>query len=108
MSGAKQKEMFEISDLRRSEVCLSGISSNISLLIAYEWAFVIVGFCPSGLLSFWAFVQWAFVLVGFCPSGLLSYTPFSQVRSAKKHGERILICPSLTLCIDFFHSVNNQ
>ena len=31
-----------------------------------------VGFCPSGLLSQWAFVQWAFVLVGFCPSGLLS------------------------------------
>ena len=50
------------------------ISSNISLLNAYKWAFVLVGFCPSGLLSWWAFVQWAFVLVGFCPSGLLSYT----------------------------------
>ena len=34
------------------------ISSNLSLLNAYKWAFVPVGFCP----------------VGFCPSGLLSYT----------------------------------
>ena len=25
-----------------------------------------MGFCPSGLLSQWAFVQWACVLVGFC------------------------------------------
>ena len=30
--------------------CLS-ISSNLSLLNAYKWAFVLVGFCPSGLLS---------------------------------------------------------
>ena len=37
------------------------ISSNISLLNAYKWVFVLVGFCPSGL-----------VLVGFCLSGLLS------------------------------------
>ena len=50
------------------------ISSNLSLLNAYKWAFVLVGFCPSWLLSEWAFVQWAFVLVGFCPSGILSYT----------------------------------
>ena len=28
------------------------ISSNLSLLNAYKWAFVLVGFCPSGLLSF--------------------------------------------------------
>ena len=28
-----------------------------------------MGFCPSGLLS-----QWAFVLVGFCPSGPVSCT----------------------------------
>ena len=27
------------------------ISSNLSLLNAYKWAFVLVGFCPSGLLS---------------------------------------------------------
>ena len=27
-----------------------------------------VGFCPRGLLSYWAFVQWAFVLVGYCPT----------------------------------------
>ena len=40
------------------------ISSNLSLLNVYKWGFVQVGF----------FVQWAFVLVGFCPSGLLSYT----------------------------------
>ena len=33
-----------------------------------------MGFCPSGLLS-----QWAFVLVGFCPSGLLSYTREGQI-----------------------------
>ena len=34
----------------------------------------IVGFCPSGLLSQWAFVLVGFCPVGFCPSGLLSYT----------------------------------
>ena len=50
------------------------MSLTLSLVSAYKWAFVLVGFCPSGLLSQWAFVQWAFVLVGFCPSGLLSYT----------------------------------
>ena len=27
------------------------ISSNLSLLNAYKWGFVLVGFCPSGLLS---------------------------------------------------------
>ena len=27
------------------------ISSNMSLLNAYKWAFVLVAFCPSGLLS---------------------------------------------------------
>ena len=27
------------------------ISSNLSVLNAYKWAFVLVGFCPSGLLS---------------------------------------------------------
>ena len=27
------------------------ISSNLSLLNAHKWAFVLVGFCPSGLLS---------------------------------------------------------
>ena len=27
------------------------ISSNLSLLNAYKWAFVLVGFCSSGLLS---------------------------------------------------------
>ena len=36
-----------------------------------------VGFCPPCQNKQWAFVQWdivqwAFVLVGFCPSGLLS------------------------------------
>ena len=33
---------------------------------------------------------------------VVKYHAFSQVRSAKKHGKRILIWPSLTLCIDFF------
>ena len=33
---------------------------------------------------------------------VVKYHAFSQVRSAKKHGKRILICPSLTLCIGFF------
>ena len=32
-----------------------------------------MGFCPSGLLSQWAFVLVGFCPVGFCPSGLLSY-----------------------------------
>ena len=27
------------------------INSNLSLFNAYKWAFVLVGFCPSGLLS---------------------------------------------------------
>ena len=36
-----------------------------------------MGFCPPCQIKQWAFVQWdivqwAFVLVGFCPSGLLS------------------------------------
>ena len=39
--------------------------------------FLRVGFCPPCQIKQWAFVQsdivqWAFVLVGFCPSGLLS------------------------------------
>ena len=58
----------------------SSISSNLSLLNAYKWAFVLVGFSPSELMSQWAFVQWAFVLVGFCPSGLLSYTPELHIK----------------------------
>ena len=41
---------------------------------AYKWAIVLVGYCPSGLLSLWAIVQWATVLMGYYPSGLLSYT----------------------------------
>ena len=40
-----------------------------------------VGFCPPCQFKQWAFVQWdivqwAFVLVGFCPSGLLSVPLF--------------------------------
>ena len=72
--------MFEVKICEKGRFFILGlsvhlyISSNLSLLNAYKWAFVLVGFCPSGLLSQWAFVQWAFVLVGFCPSGLLSYT----------------------------------
>ena len=31
-----------------------------------------MGFCPSGLLSQWAFVLVGFCPVGFCPSGLIS------------------------------------
>ena len=38
----------------RMSVRLS-ISSNLSLLNAYKWAFVLVGFCPSGLLSYTRF-----------------------------------------------------
>ena len=66
MREAKQKEMFEISDLRREILHLS-----VRLFVhqfnpipsyAYKWAFVLVG-----VLS-----QWAFVQVGFCPSGLMS------------------------------------
>ena len=34
--------------------------------------YILVGFCPSGLLSKWAFVQVGFCPVCFCPSGLLS------------------------------------
>ena len=43
------------------------ISSNLSLLNAYKWAFVLVGF-----LSQWTFVLVGFCPVGFCASGLLS------------------------------------
>ena len=50
----------------------SSISSNLSLLNGFKLAFVLVGFCPSGLLSQWAFVLVGFCPVGFCPSGLLS------------------------------------
>ena len=39
--------------MKENESTPSGlsISSNLSLLNAYKWAFVLVGFCPSGLLS---------------------------------------------------------
>ena len=37
------------------------INSNLSLLNTYKWAFVLVGFCPGGLLS-----------SGLLPSGFLS------------------------------------
>ena len=69
MRGAKQKEMFEISDLTREILHLS------ICLFVHQFKpipVISVGFCPCGLLSLWAFVQWAFVLVSFCPSGLLS------------------------------------
>ena len=62
-----ERRKSKIDDLRRREilhrlsVCLP-ISSNLSLLNAYKWPFVLVGFCLSGLLSYWAFVQMAFVL----------------------------------------------
>ena len=43
-----------------------------------------VGFCPPCQIKQWAFVQWDivqwdFVLVGFCPSGLLSVPPYEFV-----------------------------
>ena len=38
------------------------INSSLCLLNAFKWAFVLVSFCSSGLLSWWAFVKWAFVL----------------------------------------------
>ena len=33
---------------------------------------ILVGFCPGGLFSQWAFVLVGFCPVGFCPNGLLS------------------------------------
>ena len=36
-----------------------------------------MGFCPPCQFKQWDIVQWAFVLVGFCPSGLLSVPPSS-------------------------------
>ena len=47
------KKVFEVSDLRfivGPSVRLS-ISSNLSLLNAYKWAFVLKGFYLSGILS---------------------------------------------------------
>ena len=39
--------------MKKNESTPSGlsISSNLYLLNANKWAFVLVGFCPSGLLS---------------------------------------------------------
>ena len=62
--------MFEISDLRKREFLHLSISSTLPLSNAYKWAFVLVGYCPSGILSLWAIV-----LVGL----IMSYTlPQSQ------------------------------
>ena len=60
-----------------------------------------VGFCPPCQIKQWAFVQWdivqwAFVLVGFCPSGLLSVPPFydlSYIQTASKYYQQ----PSLVI-----------
>ena len=43
-----------------------------------------VGFCQPCQIKQWAFVQWAFVLVGFCPSGLLSVPRPSIVASIEQ------------------------
>ena len=51
------------------------ISSNLSLLNAYKWAFVLVGFVP----------------VGFCPSGLLSYTLVQPRMTRPYITERLLM-----------------
>ena len=50
---------------------------NIFIKDLNLFSFKEVGFCPPCQIKQWAFVQWdivqwAIVLVGFCPSGLLS------------------------------------
>ena len=68
LRGVKQKEMFEISDLRKREILhLRYVCLFVHQFKPISVKCIQVGFCPSGLLS-----QWAFVLDGFCPSGLLS------------------------------------
>ena len=58
MRGAKQKEMFEISDLRREDLHLRSVCPYVHQFKPFP---------VSGLLSLLAFVP-----VGFCPSGLVS------------------------------------
>ena len=50
MLGLRMKPTYEKKMTPPPHVGLS-ISANLSLLNAYKWAFVPVGFCPSGLLS---------------------------------------------------------
>ena len=50
--------------------CPSGLLS--------QWAFVPVGFCPSRLLSQWAFVPVGFCPVGYCPVGFCPSRLLSQ------------------------------
>ena len=45
---------FQIWEEERFSICTSvhlSISSTLSLLNAYKWAFILVGFCPTDLLS---------------------------------------------------------
>ena len=73
MRGAKPKGMFEISDLRRREILhLRSVCPFVHQFKPIPVKCIYVGFCPSGLLSQWAFVLVGFCPVGFCPSGLLS------------------------------------
>ena len=72
MRDAKQKDMFEISDLRREIFHLRSVCPFAHQFKPIPDKCIEVGFCPSGLLSQWAFVLVGFCSVGFCPSGLLS------------------------------------
>ena len=51
MVDAWPKPMFEEKMIVPPLPLGLSISSNLSVLNAYKWAFVLVGFCPSGLLS---------------------------------------------------------
>ena len=72
MRGAKQKEMFEISGLRREILHLRSVCAFVDQFKPIPVKCILVGFCPSGLLSQRDFVLVGFCPLGFCPSGLLS------------------------------------
>ena len=60
-------------ELLSSKVGCTGLSESTLVKMPHCWKSG-NGQKPTGTKAQLAFVQWAFVLVGFCPSGLLSYT----------------------------------
>ena len=102
---------------RSSLIRVNSFIKDLNLFFSKE-----VGFCPPCQIKQWAFVQWdivqwAFVLVGFCPSGLLSVprwscteqrsrtqcklgpaTPRSQVKTSTTEPLRPLCCLKKMQC----------
>ena len=81
------------------------ISSNLSLFNEYKWAFVLVGFCPSGLLSSGLLSLWAFVPVGFCPT-LKNWVGVKYIKIFSMTSVRFSLCRIFCPYKIFFIMVN--